>query len=67
MNDLLRIGDLSAVELEHAVELAEQVRDDPLGTHDALAGRSVACFLETRRRASTSRWPPPRSGSACCR
>jgi ornithine carbamoyltransferase len=46
VNDLLRIGDLSAVELEAALTLAAQIKAEPWARKDALDGRSIACFLD---------------------
>jgi ornithine carbamoyltransferase len=42
VNHLLRIGDLSAVELEGVLATAA----DPRGFHDAFDGESLACFLD---------------------
>jgi ornithine carbamoyltransferase len=42
MDDLLRIGDLSAVELERALAIAA----DPRDVRAAFDGRSLACFLD---------------------
>jgi ornithine carbamoyltransferase len=42
VNDLLRIGDLSAVELERVLAIAA----DPRAFHDAFDGESLACFLD---------------------
>jgi ornithine carbamoyltransferase len=46
LNDLLRIGDLSAVELEGVLALALELRADPLSHKHAFDGRSLACFLD---------------------
>jgi ornithine carbamoyltransferase len=46
LNDLLRIGDLSAVELEGVLALALELRADPLSHKHAFEGRSLACFLD---------------------
>jgi ornithine carbamoyltransferase len=46
VNDLLRIGDLSAVELEGVLDLAAELQADPLGRRAAFAGLSLACFLD---------------------
>ena len=42
MSNLLRLGDLSAVELERVLTIAA----DPRGFDDAFVGRSLACFLD---------------------
>jgi ornithine carbamoyltransferase len=46
VNDLLRIGDLTAVELEAALALAADMKAEPWAWKDALDGNSVACFLD---------------------
>jgi ornithine carbamoyltransferase len=46
VNDLLRIGDLSAVELERVLDLAAELVAEPLGHQHAFDGRSLACFLD---------------------
>jgi ornithine carbamoyltransferase len=46
VKDVLRIGDLSAVELEAALTQAAAMKADPLALENALAGRSLACFLD---------------------
>jgi ornithine carbamoyltransferase len=46
MNDMLRIGDLTAAELEAAVALAGEMKAEPLALRDALAGGSLACVIE---------------------
>jgi ornithine carbamoyltransferase len=45
LRHLLRIGDLSAVELEDVLVLAARMRDDPLAHVHAFDGRSLACFI----------------------
>jgi ornithine carbamoyltransferase len=46
VNHLLRIGDLSAAELEAALTLAADMKAEPWGWKEALDGRSIACFLD---------------------
>jgi ornithine carbamoyltransferase len=46
LNRLLRIGDLSAVELKDALALAAGLRDEPLAHAHAFEGRSLACFID---------------------
>jgi ornithine carbamoyltransferase len=46
LNDLLRIGDVSAVELEGVLALAAELRAEPLKHKNAFDGRSLACFLD---------------------
>ena len=46
MDDLLRIGDLTAAELDDAVALAGGMLADPLARRDAFEGRSLACFID---------------------
>jgi ornithine carbamoyltransferase len=45
-SDLLRIGDLTAVELDDALALAGAMKAEPMAWRDALEGRSLACFLD---------------------
>jgi ornithine carbamoyltransferase len=45
-SDLLRIGDLTAVELDDALALAAAMKAEPMGWRDAREGRSLACFLD---------------------
>ena len=46
MNDMLRIGDLTAAELEATVALAGEMKAEPLALRDVLEGRSLACLIE---------------------
>jgi ornithine carbamoyltransferase len=53
--DLLRIGDLTRLELDHLLDLAERMRAEPLGWREAHAGMAVACYFakpSTRTRIS---------------
>jgi ornithine carbamoyltransferase len=45
VHDLLRIGDLSAVELQDALALAAEMQADPWEHRGAYDGCSLACFL----------------------
>jgi ornithine carbamoyltransferase len=46
LSDLLRIGDLTAVELDDALGLAAEMKVEPMAWRDTLEGRSLACFLD---------------------
>jgi ornithine carbamoyltransferase len=46
LSDLLRIGDMTAVELEDALALAGAMKADPMAWRDAFEGCSLACFLD---------------------
>jgi ornithine carbamoyltransferase len=53
--DLLRVDDLTAIELDHLLGLAERMKEEPLGWREQHAGRAVACYFakpSTRTRAS---------------
>jgi ornithine carbamoyltransferase len=53
--DFTRIGDLSALELRHLLDLALQMKASPAHCEDALRGKTVACIFEkpsTRTRVS---------------
>ncbi len=52
---LLRVSDLSAIELNRLLDLAAEMKADPLGWRDAQAGKVLACFFSkpsTRTRVS---------------
>jgi ornithine carbamoyltransferase len=52
---LLRIADLQPLELSRLLDLAAEMKAEPHGWHDALAGESVACYFSkpsTRTRIS---------------
>jgi ornithine carbamoyltransferase len=54
-NDLLRIADLDAAELEGLLDLAAQMKVEPLGWREAHAGKMLACYFNkpsTRTRVS---------------
>lgn len=53
--DLLRIDDLSALELEHLLEVSARMKEDPFAWLGGHAGYAVACYFSkpsTRTRAS---------------
>jgi ornithine carbamoyltransferase len=53
--DLLRVDDLTAIELDHLLDLAERMKQTPLGWRAQHAGKAVACYFakpSTRTRAS---------------
>ncbi|HEX6020706.1 MAG TPA: ornithine carbamoyltransferase [Solirubrobacter sp.] len=52
-DDLLRPGDLTCVALEELLDLAVSMKRDPSGWIGALAGRTLACFVD-----------PPTTGEA---
>jgi ornithine carbamoyltransferase len=52
---LLRVSDLSAVDLNRVLDLAAEMKADPLGWRDAQAGKVLACYFSkpsTRTRVS---------------